>query len=72
MGGFRERVHGDTLRQLEHGDDFALGLKQEDDNWKLLIAEASEGTAALGDQREIRISDEDAGWLLRKYENGAE
>lgn len=71
MGGFRERVHGDTLRNLELGDDFALGLKQEDDRWYLLVGETSEGTASISDQREIRIDDEDAGWILRKYENDA-
>jgi len=68
MGGFRERVHGDTLRNLELGDRFALGLKQEDDRWTLLVGETNEGSAAIHDTREIRISDEDAGWLLRKYD----
>lgn len=72
MGGFRERVHGETLRQLELGDNFSLGLKQDDGNWVLLVGTTNEGSTAIHDQKEIPVSDDEAGWLLRKYESGPE
>lgn len=56
----------ESFRVLEYGEWWSIGLKQDGDQWVLLLGHTTPGTYHIRGQEEIPIDDGTAGYLIRK------